>query len=212
MTTIATLVGCAIGDALGVPFEMKSWQFPALKKWNGSFRDGGTLARGHKAHQYSDDGKMTKALAESIVSCNGFDPENVAQKYMDWVASGDMRGIGSTTAMALANLKLGASYKESGLKIFNGKPTCGNGTAMRCSPIGLAYRNDPNSLIKYAVVDAEITHNSLEAKMGSIAVSLGVALLSSGKIDKKKIIDCILDILPDCVVKEKFLKTKELLS
>jgi ADP-ribosylglycohydrolase len=44
MTTIATLVGCAIGDALGVPFEMKSWQFPALKKWNGSFRDGGTIS------------------------------------------------------------------------------------------------------------------------------------------------------------------------
>jgi len=41
----ATLVGCAIGDALGNPFEMKAAISPSLTEWDGLFKAGGTFGK-----------------------------------------------------------------------------------------------------------------------------------------------------------------------
>ena len=43
MIKIATLVGCAIGDALGNPFEMDPANKPRLLEWDGLFKEGGTF-------------------------------------------------------------------------------------------------------------------------------------------------------------------------
>jgi len=45
----ATIVGCAIGDALGVPWEMKSASNPNLLAWDGLFKDGATFHKWSKA-------------------------------------------------------------------------------------------------------------------------------------------------------------------
>jgi ADP-ribosyl-[dinitrogen reductase] hydrolase len=142
MITIATLVGCAIGDALGNPFEMFPADKPALVEWDGQFKAGGTFWKGN-AGQYTDDTLMSIALTKSLIQCNGFDPTDVAQEYLAWYNTGNTRGIGTTTAGAMVNLKQGMDYKNSGLThSYDGLPAAGNGTAMRASPIGLVYRND----------------------------------------------------------------------
>src|SRR5512135_1261551 len=114
MKKIATLVGCAIGDALGNPFEMRPAASPLLINWDGLFKAGGTFWQG-EAGQYTDDTLMSMALAASLIEKAGFDPADAAQKYLAWYESGNTRGIGTTTASALATLKLGASWQESGL-------------------------------------------------------------------------------------------------
>lgn len=213
MVTIATLVGCAIGDALGNPFEMKAAISPSLVEWDGAFKEGGTFWHGQPG-QYTDDTLMSMALAASLLEKQGYDPEDAAQKYLAWMESGNTRGIGGTTASALTRVKLGAHYTESGL-ILNpdGSPVGGNGTAMRASPIGLAYRNNLHKLMNVAMEDASITHNSLEPKLGSIAVALGTALLAtrSSLLDGTSIedpIDVLYDvggILPDdSILRGKF--------
>ena len=136
MIKIATLVGCAIGDALGNPFEMDPANKPRLLEWDGLFKEGGTFWWGQPG-QYTDDTLMSLALAASLLEFEGFNPEDVGLKYLAWMDSGNTRGIGGTTAAALTNLKLGATYQTSGLTHNDGKPACGNGTAMRASPIGL---------------------------------------------------------------------------
>ncbi len=141
MIKIATLVGCAIGDALGNPFEMDPANKPRLLEWDGLFKEGGTFWWGQPG-QYTDDTLMSLALAASLLEFQGFNPEDVGLKYLAWMESGNTRGIGGTTAAALTNLKFGSTYLTSGLTHNDGKPACGNGTAMRASPIGLFYRND----------------------------------------------------------------------
>jgi ADP-ribosylglycohydrolase len=161
MTKIATLVGCAIGDALGNPFEMKPMASPLLKEWDRLFKKGGTCWKGEPG-QYTDDTLMSIALAASIIEKGGFDPYHVAANYLAWFKSGNTRGIGSTTAGAMLHLKLGASWKESGVTHNpDGRPSGGNGTAMRASPIGLWYRKNPEKLLESAMQDAIITHNAL---------------------------------------------------
>lgn len=182
MNKVATLVGCAIGDALGNPFEMKPAASPSLRNWDGLFKAGGTFWQG-EAGQYTDDTLMSIALSVSLIRCNGFDPEDVAKEYLAWFETGNTRGIGTTTAGAMLHLKIGATWQESGLThTHDGLPAGGNGTAMRAAPLGLVYRNNLEKLLEVASLDASITHNSDEPKMGSIAVALGTALLSLGDV------------------------------
>ncbi len=203
MTKIATLVGCAIGDALGNPFEMKPAASPLLKEWDGLFKAGGTFWKG-EAGQYTDDTLMTMALSASLIEKGEFDPEHVASNYLAWYNSGNTRGIGTTTASAIMRLKLGASWQESGLVHgHDGKPAGGNGTAMRASPIGLFYRKDPEKLLESAMLDASITHNALEPKMGSIAVALATAMLANGSASPQSVSYEVTDILTDSEVKAK---------
>jgi len=200
---IATLVGCAIGDALGNPFEMKPAISPLLTGWDGQFKAGGTFWRGN-AGQYTDDTLMSMALSASLIEHQGFNPEDVAQKYLAWMDSGNTRGIGGTTATSLTNLKLGATYLESGLTHNpDGTPIGGNGTAMRASPIGLAYRFNLPKLMEIAIKDASITHNSLEPKVGSVAVSMGVGLLATGSSDPKSLLSDVSGVLVDSIVLDK---------
>lgn len=208
----ATLVGCAIGDALGNPFEMKPAISPFLTEWDGLFKAGGTFWKG-KAGQYTDDTLMSIALSISLLRSNGFNPEDVAAEYLAWYNTGNTRGIGTTTASAMVNLKLGATWRESGLTHgTDGLSAGGNGTAMRIAPLGLYYRTDLHKLMEFAMQDASITHNSLEPKMGSIAVALGVALLANKMSKHNSVLWDVLEVLPDCYVKAKLQITQKWLE
>lgn len=203
MIKIATLVGCAIGDALGNPFEMRPAASPMFTNWKGDFIEGGTFWWGQPG-QYTDDTLMSLALTASLLEKEGFDPEDVSKKYLAWMESGNTRGIGGTTASALHRIKLGAAWDESGLTHnADGTETGGNGTAMRASPIGIYYRDDLAKLLEVAMTDASITHNSLEPKMGSVAVALGTALLANGTHDTITVLDEVVNVLSDSVVKNK---------
>lgn len=197
--TNATLVGCAIGDALGNPFEMKLANYKPLQEWDGFFKAGGTFWVG-EAGQYTDDTLMSIALAGSLLKCDKFDPQDVAAEYLYWYNTGNTRGIGNTTAEAIENLKDGSTWEESGVKRSN---AAGNGSAMRVAPIGLVYRFDLVKLMECAIKDASITHNSLEPKVGSAAVALGIALLANGIYNPRELIGEIIPLISQSVVKEK---------
>jgi ADP-ribosylglycohydrolase len=171
-----------------------------LVNWDGLFKAGGTFWKG-EAGQYTDDTLMSIALSLSLIDNQGFDPEKVAAEYLGWYESGNTRGIGTTTASALATLKLGATWQESGLTSAS---AAGNGSAMRVAPIGLWYRKDPDKLIEVAMTDASITHNSHEPKMGSVAVALATALIANGT-NPSEVLDTVIDIVADSVVKDKMM-------
>ena len=126
------LLGLAIGDALGMPFEgLPSWVVgPVLDRIQG-FHESGHRELG--AGQWTDDTQMTLCLVRSLVRCGRLDPEDVAREYLGWFQSGDVRGIGGTTKSAMARLEAGAGWHESGTA---GEYAAGNGTAMRAAPLG----------------------------------------------------------------------------
>lgn len=208
MTKIATLVGCAIGDALGNPFEMKLANYKPLQEWDGQFKEGGTFWWGQPG-QYTDDTLMSMALSLSLIEHKGFNHEDIGAKYLAWMESGNTRGIGGTTQKALERIKQGASVFESGLTHNDGKPACGNGTAMRASPLGLVYRYDLIHLMEYAIKDASITHNAQEPKVGSVAVALGTALLATGMVGPEDLLTEVSSVLTDSIVKERILLAQQ---
>lgn len=208
--TNATIVGTAIGDSLGMPFEMKKPTFPPLMAWNGNYSDS-IASKWHnlKSGQWTDDTQMSIYLTESLVRMNGFDPDDVAKSYLAWFESGDCRGMGGTTRDALTKVKNGASWKESGM---TGEKIGGNGTAMRAAPIGIFYRNDLNKVIEVVSTDAIITHNVPEAIAGSIAIAVANALLVTRQAEPKNIIDAVLPFIPPSAVRQHIVVAKRILA
>lgn len=199
MSKHAVLVGCAIGDAAGNPFEAKSYFYQPLLDWDGSFKEGGTFWWGQPG-QYTDDTLMSLALARSLIKNGKYVPSDAAQGYLEWYLSKNSRGMGATTHQALHNLKNGISWDKSGIV---GDQVAGNGTAMRVASLGIAYRQSLIELIKFAEIDASITHNSPEPKAGSMAIALGAALLSHRNMMPKEVLEAVIDIIPNSIVKDK---------
>ena len=98
-----TLIGLAVGDALGAAVEFKS---PGSFTPVTGYRNGGP--HGLEAGEWTDDTSMALALADSIATA-GWDLNDQADRYVQWWKSGkySVNGrcfdIGITTSRALGN-------------------------------------------------------------------------------------------------------------
>ena len=187
------LLGGAIGDALGVPFETKLVNYQPLLDWDGkTFL--GSEHHGLEPGQISDDTQMSLMVAESLIENSGFNPDDLADRYVDWMVSGRARGWGKTTLMAIQNLFTGKHWSESGIA-----GSYGNGTAMRAAPFGVYFRNDIHSLVNIVKIDSAITHVSEDAEAGAIAIALTAAFAVNNDLDN--LLDRLVEYLPDSKVK-----------
>ncbi len=198
------LLGTAVGDALGVPFETKLANYEPLVAWDGKSFLG---SEHHKLGpgQYSDDTQMSLMVAESLIENHGFNPDDLAERYVDWMVSGRARGYGKTTLFAIKNLIDGKHWSESGIP-----GSYGNGTAMRAAPFGVYFRNDIQSLIAIAKMDSAITHASEEAEAGSIAIALAAAYAVNG--EKEGLLSDLWKVLPDSKVKSSIYSLDSLID
>jgi ADP-ribosyl-[dinitrogen reductase] hydrolase len=182
------LLGTAVGDALGVPFETKLANYEPLVKWDGKSYLG-SEHHGLQPGQYSDDTQMSLMVAESLIDNHGFNPDDLAERYVEWIVSGRARGYGKTTMLAITNLVNGKHWSESGIA-----GSYGNGTAMRAAPFGVYFRNDLSALVSICKMDSSITHASEEAEGGSIAIGLAAAYAVNG--DTSGLLEDLWQILP----------------
>ncbi|MFA6447843.1 MAG: ADP-ribosylglycohydrolase family protein [bacterium] len=206
------LLGLAIGDALGMPFEglRAPWIVSKLGHKVDDFYPG--KENGLRAGQWTDDTKMALQLARSIIRSGGrVDSADIARAYLEWFDTGDLRGIGHTTIESILRLKKGALWSESGK---TGEYAAGNGTAMRCAPIGLLFCDKPDKLKDESRADAIITHNNEEAVAGSRAINFFVArgvCQNDLKEASPALIDECVKFIGPCKVAERLALAKKLL-
>jgi len=200
------LMGQAIGDALGMPFEfMSSGSISARHGQVVEFLPSPELAAG----QYTDDTKMMLCIAEGMVEKGHVDPQDVAERFVAWFDTGDLRGIGNTCRESIMNLKSGASWRESGSR---GKWAAGNGTAMRIAPIGLLDCQDLERLRKDCWSASIITHNNPEAVAGATAVAYVIARLVTDARDEETLLADSADFVGESEVARNLAKAQGLLS
>lgn len=200
---VNVLLGTAIGDALGKFAESKPANYPPLLNWDGKT----FLPSEHHnlaANAFTDDTQFSITLAQSLIDCNGFDPDDISKRYVELFTSNTIRGYGRTTLMAIENLQAGHHWSVSGIL-----GSWGNGTAMRAAPFGVFYKDDLYGLIEAATIDAKITHNSVEAVAGSLAIALAVYFIINK--NEHSMIDNIVYHLPESEVKNKLLSLPSLL-
>lgn len=171
--TPALLVGLAVGDSLGQPFEMYPHDHPELLWWDGRYKDASPSHKwnhGLKAGQWTDDTSMAMALAESIVECNGYDAGVTLSKYVKLYKT-NPRGMGGTIRKALAeSLKC---YEETGeMRAFpvSGPEVRGNGVVMRIAPmaaIPVKYLEDAE---KAVFKECALTHEGPDTRGSAMAM------------------------------------------
>lgn len=158
-------LGLAIGDALGVPFE--------LMKREDLQKDPVTDMVGHLAHDkppgtWSDDGSMTFCTAESLL--DGFDIERMGKSYLAWFdeghwsADGKAFGSGGTTRAALKKLREGHPAEGAG-RID--PESNGNGSLMRILPLAFyldRIKPSDSQMIRTISQVSSITHGHEIAK------------------------------------------------
>ena len=200
------VLGLAVGDALGMPVELRSAQ--DVKKRYGritEMMDGPRL----KAGQFTDDTIMSVITMESILAQKRVDPDDLGRRFLAWHEGGDLRGIGGTTRQALLALKYGKTWRESGLK---SKFAAGNGTAMRSAPLGLFRWNNLEALRADCEAASIITHRNSEAVAGSRAVAFAVAALVSGRAVCPELMRQTASFLGSSEVARNLLKADRLLT
>ncbi|MCX6708425.1 MAG: ADP-ribosylglycohydrolase family protein [Candidatus Woesearchaeota archaeon] len=170
-----TIFGVATGDALGVTVETLTPE--EIQNEYGTHKEitGGGWLRCDPG-EASDDTAMTVCLANSLIECQGYDVYDAADKYVGWMNTNPI-DIGYTTITALMAVKNGKSPVASGLPA----PTASNGSAMRCSPIGIFYWKDAKKRQHYSKEDSSITHANQLCISACVLVNELISLALQGK-------------------------------
>lgn len=169
---IGCLLGTAVGDAFGLPYEGlgKRRQFrlyPNLNKYQLLFGRG----------MVSDDTEHTCMVAQSlIVSAGNVDifKKDLAWRLRFWLL-GLPAGIGSATLKAILKLWLGFG---GDCGVFS----AGNGAAMRSAIIGVCYGDDLQKLRALVRASTRLTHTDPKAEYGALAVAFASYLSSRESI------------------------------
>ena len=192
---VGCIVGGAIGDAAGGPYE----GLPGPVRIDDSL-----------AWHISDDTQLTLATCEAILDAGGVDPQSIARRFLLWFQAGRITGIGSSTLKAMRDLEAGAHWAVAG---HGGEYAAGNGAAMRIAPLVFTLDlEDPSSRTGIRDV-CGITHQNDEAYAGALAVALAIHTrsISSSPLASGLMVS-VANLLPDTAVRDRILKLSSLIG
>lgn len=140
------ILGLALGDALGAPYEGGVLE-RLVWRLIGRTRDG--------RRRWTDDTQMALDLAESLLARDGLDTDDLAKRFAasySWT-----RGYGPGTARVLKRIRRGQDWEAASRAVYpNG--SYGNGAAMRSAVLALFFAGDHDALVAAARDSARITH------------------------------------------------------
>ena len=167
---LGALVGTAVGDALGMPFEGYDPKY--IQSRYGEVKDmfPGKLPAG----SYTDDTEMMIGVAESLIENCGFNGEHMAKTFIKNFNSS--RGYGFGVQIVLKLISEGESWENAAENLFGGIGSYGNGAAMRIAPVSIFYYDNFDELIKIAVKTAKITHTHPLGVEGAVLQAYAIAL------------------------------------
>lgn len=180
-----SLLGVAIGDALGMP---SSFLPPReIQRIYGEIRDfedpipDHVYHSGYVAGQVTDDTEQTVLIAETLLGAQKADPKRIADVLLDWfesVGGSDSDAVGPSSMQALRAIANGEDLVEAG------KRGDTNGAAMRISPVGILH-GENHTTISAIVEDVYQvclpTHGSNLAVSGASAIACGISSALRGR-------------------------------
>ncbi len=174
---LGSILGLAIGDALGAPFEFRrrtqvAFPLPAFElPWMGL-----------PAGTWTDDTAMARNLWRSLIHLNGaLDTGDVLERHLAWLRS-DPPDVGSQTRLALQ--EAGTGTTDAARVVFERRGpevSAGNGSVMYCAPLGVVRARRPEALIEEAPALSRLTHWDGRCQTACLAVTSAVAALVRGE-------------------------------
>ncbi len=152
------LLGLAVGDAVGTTVEfMPPGSFPLVEDMVG----GGPF--GLNVGEWTDDTSMALCLADSLLTCKGFDAGDQMDRYVRWWKEGYLSSngrcfdIGGTVSLALRR------YQQTGNPLSGSidPHSAGNGSLMRLAPIPLYFTADAEQAVHLSAESSITTHSAV---------------------------------------------------
>ncbi|MBA3293170.1 MAG: ADP-ribosylglycohydrolase family protein [Geodermatophilaceae bacterium] len=134
------LIGSAVGDALGAPFEFGppgayGSRFPTDARGVGTEMCGGG-SLGWAPGEFTDDTQMALLLASSLVEREGLDEADVFDRFRTWLSAGPP-DVGNQTRSVLAS---GRPWDVAAAEHFaRTGHAAGNGSLMRTTPAAVFF-------------------------------------------------------------------------
>ncbi len=134
------LVGSAVGDALGAPFEFGppgrfSARFPVPARGSRTEMCGGS-SLGWAPGQFTDDTQMALLVASSLLERGGLDEADLFERFSRWAAA-DPPDIGNQTRAVLGS---GRPWDVAAAEHFaRSGHAAGNGSLMRTTPTAIWF-------------------------------------------------------------------------
>lgn len=176
---MGSLIGLAIGDALGMPTQMMSRaevarRFGPIRGFEPGPADQ-PIAPGVPAGRVTDDTDQALILARRLVADGGrLDLARYAEELLAWhdemSAIGSLDLLGPSTMRALQAYRAGVPLGETG------RWGDTNGAAMRVAPVGIACLATPLAYLAHAVAAVDVvTHDTRIANAGACAIAAAVS-------------------------------------
>lgn len=176
-----TLIGLAVGDALGAAVEFRP---PGTFEPVVCYRSGGP--HGLEPGEWTDDTSMALALADSLATV-GWDLHDQLHRYVRWWREGKYSVNGRCFDIGIATRSALARFRLHGDPLQSGDPdesSSGNGSIMRLAPVPIRYAGlFPASLEELARLATEsslTTHASEQCLSACRYLTLVLAALQHG--------------------------------
>ncbi len=182
-----SLIGLAIGDAVGAPTEGMTRS--AIRESFGWVDDMAAGAAG------TDDTEYAVLTARTVLRHGaGMISADVARTWLAAVENqeGGFYGAGFSEMVAIRNLQAGLTAPASGLRSYE---RWSDGAAMRVAPLGLFAAGDPHEAARLARIDAEVSHDG-DGVYCAEAIAAAVAVAAVGH-DHAAVLDAALSYLPE---------------
>jgi len=152
------LLGLAAGEALGAPAEFLTPE-QVLERYGVLTEMVGGGVYEVDPGESVDATEMMLCLAESLADLGAFDAEDVIARYRAWFES-HPRHVGLTVRAALISYCAGTQMDLASRRAFEilGGPRAGNGSLIRCAPLGLRYCGDARARHDVSRRESTLTH------------------------------------------------------
>jgi ADP-ribosyl-[dinitrogen reductase] hydrolase len=178
---VGSMVGLAVGDALGYPVE--GWTREQIESVHGRITDyvESPIEPAEKWRLpglHSDDTQQALAVADVLINVGRADPDALCQKFMEMaegpphLSLGAHRGAGRNFRYTIQALGGGAGWNQGS------RHTAGVGASMRVAPVGLTLGFDDAAVRNNAALQALVTHNDPRAVSAAFLVANAVGRLA----------------------------------
>lgn len=204
--TVGLLLGTALGDGLGRPFEGGPGPSSAAVR---------QVAEADAALTWTDDTAMTIALAEWLLSVPGreADQNSLVALFADAWHREPWRGYGSGPARIFTAHLAGVPWRETTRTLFGAQGSFGNGGAMRVAPVAVVAP-DVQAASGLARRTAAVTHAHPLAQDGA-AVQAAAAYLAlrtdpAVPLDRRAVLSAVKEIVETSEFGTALLRVEEL--
>ena len=164
---LGALIGAAVGDALGAPFEFRPGggyrtRFPEpVLDGRGEMVGNRTWEPG----EFTDDTQMAVLLGQSLADQYGFDAAEVFDRFRAWLRS-NPKDVGISTRAVLGSA---GGWDTAAATYFRANPrgAAGNGSLMRTMPAALHFAASGREVtMRAAQAQSDLTHGDPAAAAG----------------------------------------------